>query len=56
VLVDRSLIWLSPERLCQPVLDNYIVGCLQPTIGLSTRFPMEELGKGLKELKWVAVS
>jgi hypothetical protein len=29
----------------------YRCGCLQPTIGLSTGIPVEELREGLKELK-----
>jgi hypothetical protein len=33
------------------VPDKYRGGCSQPTIGLSTKFPMEELEKGLKEPK-----
>jgi hypothetical protein len=31
--------------------DKYRDRCLQPTIGLSTGFPKEELEKRLKELK-----
>ena len=53
VLVDRSLIWLSPERLLV-VPDKYRGGCSQPTIGLDTRSLMEELQKGPKELKKLA--
>jgi hypothetical protein len=34
-----------------PDPDQYRYGCSQPTIGLSTGTPMEELGEGLKELK-----
>jgi hypothetical protein len=49
VLADRSLIQLSPERLCQYLTNTD--GCSQPTIGLSTGSPMEELEKVLKELK-----
>jgi hypothetical protein len=52
VLADRSLIYLSPEAMPEP--DNYRGGCSQPTIGLSTGSPMEELEKGLKELKGFA--
>jgi hypothetical protein len=33
------------------VPDKYRSGCSQPSIGLSTGSPMEELEKGLKELK-----
>jgi hypothetical protein len=43
------LIYLSPEK--QPELDKYRGGCPQPTIGQSTGSPVEELEKGLKELK-----
>jgi hypothetical protein len=49
VHAERSLIWLSPERACQSLTN--IGGCLQPTIGLSTGSLIEELEKGLKELK-----
>jgi hypothetical protein len=49
VLADSSLIWLSPEALLEP--EKYRRGCSQLTIGLSTRSPMEELEKELKELK-----
>jgi hypothetical protein len=34
-----------------PEFDHYRCGCTQPTIGLTTGTPMEELGKGMKELK-----
>jgi hypothetical protein len=37
-----------------PVPDKYRSGCSEPTNGLSTGSPMEELGKGPKELKWFA--
>jgi hypothetical protein len=36
------------------VPDKYRSGCSQPTIGLSTRSPIEELEKGPKELKGLA--
>jgi hypothetical protein len=42
VLVDRSLIELSPERPYQCL--TKIGACPQPTIGLITRSPMVELG------------
>jgi hypothetical protein len=42
VLTDRSLIWLSPERLCQ---------CLTNTEVDAHSHPMEELEKGPNELK-----
>jgi hypothetical protein len=34
-----------------PVLDKYRGRCSEPTIGLSTGSPMEELEKGPKKLK-----
>ena len=34
--------------------EKYRGGCSQPSIGLSTGFPMDELEKGLKELKGFA--
>jgi hypothetical protein len=40
------------ERLCQSLTSRG--RCLQPTIGLSTGSPMEELEKGLKELRGFA--
>ena len=43
---DMAVSW---EALPEP--DKYRGGCSQPTIGLSTGSPMEELEKGLKELK-----
>ena len=43
---------VSLETLPEP--DNYRGRCLQPTIGLRNEFPMEELEKGLKELKGFA--
>ena len=45
VLADRSLIWLSPERLCQSLTNTEADAHSQPGP------PMEELEKGLKELK-----
>jgi hypothetical protein len=44
-----------PSVSALPVSDKYRGGCSQPTIGLSTRFQVEELEKGLKELKGLAV-
>ena len=35
--------------------NKYRGGCSKPTIGLSTGSPVEELEKGLKELKGFAV-
>jgi hypothetical protein len=48
---DRSLVWLSSERLCQHLTKTD--ADTQLSIGLS---PMEELGEGLKELKRIAIS
>jgi hypothetical protein len=45
---------LAVSREALPVPDKYRSGCSQPTIGLSTGFPMEEVEKGLKELKGFA--
>ena len=53
VLADRSLLYWSPERLCQ-CLTNTEVGALSQTIGLCTGSPMEELAKGLKDLNGFA--
>jgi hypothetical protein len=46
VLADRSLIWISPTRLSQSLTDA--------DADAGTGTPMEELGKGLKELKGLA--
>jgi hypothetical protein len=54
-LVDRSLIKLSPERLCQ-CLTNTEVDAQQPSIGRSTGSPLKELEKVLKELKGFAAT
>jgi hypothetical protein len=48
VLADRRLIQLSPERLHQSLTNTD--ADTQPTSGLRIGSPMEELGKGLKEL------
>jgi hypothetical protein len=58
--MPRSAYWqeldiaVSWEALPEP--DKYRCGPSQPTIGLSMGTPMEELGKGLKELKAFATS
>jgi hypothetical protein len=52
VHADRSLIKLSLDSLCQSL--TYRGGCSQPTIELITGSLMEELEKGLKELKGFA--
>jgi hypothetical protein len=44
---------MSLERLCQ-YMTNTEVDALSQHIGLSTGSPMEELGKGPKELKELA--
>ena len=54
MLADRNLIWLSPEREALPEPDKYRGGCLKPTIALILGSPMEELEKGLKELRGFA--
>ena len=46
-LADRSLIQLCPERLCQSLTSREVDA-------RSTRTPMEDIGKGLKELKGFA--
>ena len=48
MLADRSLAWLSSERLYQQILtvNNWT----------EVRDPMEELGEGSKELKGMATS
>ena len=45
---------VSLEALPEP--DKYRGKCSQPTIGVSTGSPIEELEKGLKELKGFATS
>jgi hypothetical protein len=45
VLADGSLIWLSPERLCQSP-NKFRGGCPQPTIGLSSVVPYGGVGEG----------
>jgi hypothetical protein len=56
--MPRSACWQEPDRAVswEPLLEpgKYRGGCSQPTIGLSTGSPMEELEKGLKELKGFA--
>jgi hypothetical protein len=46
----------TPNQMLLLMLDpdKYRCGCWQPTIGFSMGTPMEELGKGLKELKGFA--
>ena len=48
MFADRSLVWLSPERLCQILTNTDVDVC---SIGWSKWSPMEDLEKGLKELK-----
>ena len=56
--MPRSACWLEPYMSISwealPELGKYRGGCSQPTIGLNTRSPMEELEKELKELKGFA--
>jgi hypothetical protein len=47
-LADRSLVCLSPERLCQSLNNTDVDASNQPSIRLSTETPMEELQEGLK--------
>ena len=42
---------MDASSVALPAPYRYRGGCLQPTTGLSTGTPMEELGEGLKELK-----
>jgi hypothetical protein len=53
VHVERSLIWLSPERPCQNLTNTEMDVSSQP-LGLSVGSLIEELEKGLKELKGFA--
>ena len=50
-----SACWQEPDIAvfwkALPVPEKYRSGCSQPTVGLSTGSPMEELGKEWKELK-----
>jgi hypothetical protein len=61
----QTLLWMPPKACWQkPVIavswetltvpDKYRGGCSQPTIGLSTESPMEELKKRPKELNGFA--
>jgi hypothetical protein len=52
VLADRSRICLSPERLCQSLTNSETDACSQALE--STGSLIEELGKGLKELRGFA--
>jgi hypothetical protein len=54
VLADRRLV-IAVSREALPESDQYRCKCPQPTIGLSTRTPMEELGEVLNELKGFAI-
>ena len=58
LLMPRSTCWQEPGIVipCEavPEPDQYKCRCMQLTIRLSTRTPMEELGEGLKELKGLA--
>jgi hypothetical protein len=56
--MPRSAYWEEPDRAVTwealPELYKYRGGYSQPTIGLSVGSPIEELEKGLKELKGFA--
>ena len=52
VLTDRSLIWLSPETLCQS-LTKIRGESSQLTIGLHVGFPDEGVGEGTEGAKEV---
>jgi hypothetical protein len=58
LLMPRSTCWQESsiavpwEVLPEPYQNRY--GCLQPTMGLSIRAPMEELWEGLKDLQGFA--
>jgi hypothetical protein len=54
MIAHGSLIWLVPERLCQILTNTEADGYSQPTNGLSVGSQMEELEKGLKELRGFA--
>ena len=51
MLVDRSLIELSPERICQSLTYTEVDAHSQLMNGLITGSLMEELERGLKKLK-----
>jgi hypothetical protein len=53
VLPDRSLAWLSSERLYQQ-LTKADAFTQQTIIELNSGIPIEELGEGLKKLKGFA--
>jgi hypothetical protein len=55
VLADWSLIWLSPESLCK-CLTNTEVGAGNQPLDSAQWSAVEELGKGLKEMRVFAVS
>jgi hypothetical protein len=48
VLADKSLVWLSSERLCKHLTNTN-------AIRLRPWTPSEELGEGLKEMKVMAI-
>ena len=55
VIADWSLIWLSPESLCK-CLTNTEVGAGNQPLDSAQWSAVEELGKGLKEMRVFAVS
>ena len=54
MLADGSLIWLSPERLCQSL--TYRGGSSQPTIGLSSGVPDGGVREGTERAEGVRSS
>jgi hypothetical protein len=54
VLADKSLAWLSSERIYQQMTETDADTYSQPTIRLKTGTPMEKFGEGLKQLKGMA--
>ena len=54
-IVDANKCLLTGPDIALSLPDKYRGRCSQPTIGLSRRSPMEEIEKGLKKLKELAV-
>jgi hypothetical protein len=52
--LEKPVIAVSLEAVPEP--DKHRGGCLQPTIGLTTGSPIEELEKGLEELKNININ
>ena len=59
LLMPRRSFWQEPgiaipwDALLEP--DQYRCGYSQPSFALNHGTPIEELGEGLKELKWIAI-